>query len=102
MEREEFIEKCKKELKEIRKETADMLINENLYTDFYIYKLEFCEELLELLSRRQGNIIIDMAISQYGKSEKILGEIFSKYITVRTEPKLISENKMFSFLEKFE
>ncbi len=102
MDREEFLKKCKNNFQECKKETAELLINENQYTMLYIYKLEFYEELFDLLSRRQFNTVVQLAMEKYGNCEKPLEAIFNKYLSVKTEPKLLSETKLFNFLIKLE
>lgn len=101
MEVKEFIEKCKKDMQKAKTEMLESLNDKNWVTDKYLllaYKITMFDEILNMFMANKGGVGFYVKI--YGNLENPLEKIFDDMITEFTEPKLVTENKMYKLLDK--
>lgn len=94
----QFIEKCKADM-QIAKSKCKESIND-LTKDYllYAYKITMYDEMLSMFMANKGGV--GYYAKLYGNKENPLESIFNDMITEFTEPKLLTENKMYKLLDK--
>ena len=96
---ERFLKKCEKDLELIAQEVGVAIIKN--YKDniaFYCYKYTLCEEIYDMFKRLRGGV--GYFAKYYGALENPLMQVFSDTITYFTEPKLVTENKLYKVVDK--
>lgn len=94
---ESFIGKCEKDLKLMKQEVLE---NDNMLFETNCYKYVLCNEILQLFKSGEG--MYNEYAKRYIDKYRPLSDIYSDYITNYTEPKLMTEYKLFRLLEKTE
>lgn len=98
---EKFLEKCKADLDFIKKELGIAIIENNTQNiGFYAYKYTLCEEIYDMFKTNRGGI--GYFIRFYNILANPLMKIFDDTITYFTEPKLITENKLYKIIDKIQ
>ena len=97
----EFLEKCRKDLDLIIKK-LDRAIKENdrQGIELYCYEHSLCSEIYDILKCNRGGV--GYFIKFYNDLESPLIQIFDDRISYFTEPKLITENKLYQLIDKIE
>lgn len=101
MEVKDFIEKCKEDMQKAKKEMLESLNDKNWVTNKYLflaYKITMFDEILDMFMTNKGGV--GFYAKNYGNLESPLEKIFEDMITEFTEPKLLTENKMYKLLDK--
>lgn len=98
---ENFIEKCKEDMQKAKQDMLKSLNGKESVTNAYLlyaYKITMFDEILQMFISNKGGVGYYAKI--YGKLESPLQTIFDDMITEYTEPKLLTENKMYRLLDK--
>lgn len=96
---ENFIKKCKEDLDFIKKELGIAIIENNTQNiSFYAYKYTLCEEIYDMFKVNRGGV--GYFVRLYGILANPLMKIFDDTISYFTEPKLVTENKLYKVIDK--
>lgn len=99
MELENFLQKCRNDLEKIKKELRNTLdTKETMYINLFTYKYVMCKEMYDIFDSNRGGV--GFYAKAYGDLKNPLEKIFDDMITEFTEPKLVTENKMYKLLDK--
>lgn len=99
MELENFLQKCRNDLEKIKTKLRNSLdTKETLYIDLFAYKYTMCKEIYDMFNSNRGGV--GYYAKAYGNLENPLEVIFDDMITEYTEPKLLTENKLYRLLDK--
>lgn len=99
MELENFLQKCRNDLEKIKAKLRNSLdTKETLYIDLFAYKYTMCKEIYDMFNSNRGGV--GYYAKAYGNLENPLEVIFDDMITEYTEPKLLTENKLYRLLDK--
>lgn len=99
--KKDFFNKCERDLELIRMKLEVYLRTKDLQNvGLYTYKYTMCEEIFDLLKCNGGQCGLGYFIRLYGIKENPLEKIFDDYIEKFTEPKLMTNNKLYKLLDK--
>lgn len=95
-----FLRTCEKDMKKTKEELEKSLKETNPICDyvFYSYKIVIIDEVLQMFKSNKGGV--GFWAKAYKDINRPLSKIFTDIISLYTEPKLVTENKLYRVLDK--
>ena len=98
-----LLEKCEEDMKKLKEEMIDIITGKKEsvvdYT-YYAYKITMYKEILDMLKCNGAEIGVGYFAKLYGNDERPLNNIYDDMISLFTEPRLMTKNKMWKLLDK--
>lgn len=97
---DKFLKKCQNDMEKLERVLATALAEKDRNgIEITIYEYQFCSELYDMFSINRGGL--GYFINLYKEEESPLLTIFEQYLEkCNTEPHLLTEHKILSFLDK--